>query len=451
MRLQELPDSISCKRSLCCKRHRRGRITSENSPAGDSLRVAAGWLRHKGVNMGVKLSELVKQVENTGIHLLGGKNGLDRVVDWVHIVGNLETAGFLKGGEIVFTTGIGMEEETSLLRLTQKIYSHHASGLIVNIGPYIKEVPRDVIDFADEKDFPVFTVPWKVYLADMMRVFCYEIQQKEQKEMELSAAFKYCLYTPDEESLYMSTLMKKGYARHAQYTLVVTHPVEKTQVSQEKIIYSELTAMRRRQLLKIWAGYIQTIRANAVILEDEPMIVTILPDMEEEQAIPRLKDAKRWLEHYLQETEILFTAAGEHVDHIKKLKESYKQAKKIELYMRNIRQDESVVGYSQMGLVGLLLESNRKALEYYCAKTIYPIQKYDAINESNLCEVLQSYMKHNGSINQVAEELFVHRNTVNYKIKKIEQILGKNLSDFAVRNEIMTGLAAAQVCQILRS
>ena len=128
--------------------------------------------------MAVRLDELIKQVGSTGLKLVGGKGGLSNPVEWVHIVGNMETAGFLKGGEIVFTTGIGMEEETSLLMLTEKVYSNNASGLIVNIGPYIEEVPDEVIQFANEKDFPVFTVPWEIYLADMMRIFCYDVDEK---------------------------------------------------------------------------------------------------------------------------------------------------------------------------------------------------------------------------------------------------------------------------------
>lgn len=399
--------------------------------------------------MSVKLAELIKQVENTGIQLVGGKKGLERTVDWVHMVGNLETAGFLKGGEIVFTTGVGLEEDSSLLMLTQKVYRQQASGLIVNIGPYIGEVPPEVVAFADEKDFPVFTVPWEIYLADMMRVFCYAIQEKEHKEMELSVAFKYCLYTPKEESLYMPTLMKKGYSRHAAYIVVIAHPMEKTQVSEENIIYSELTGERRKQLMKIWTGFVQTDKMNAVVLEDDQLILTILPDVDEEQTMQEIKDAKGWLAKYLKDTESLFVTVGNTVDHIKKIQESYEHAKKMELYMRKIRKDERLVGYRDMGLVGMLFDNRKKTLEAYCKETIYPIQKYDAANESNLYEVLQSYMQHNGSISQVAEEMFVHRNTVNYKIRKIEQILQKDLSDFRVRTEIMTGIAAAEVCQIL--
>ena len=41
--------------------------------------------------------------------------------------------------------------------------------------------------------------------------------------------------------------------------------------------------------------------------------------------------------------------------------------------------------------------------------------------------LLDCYMKHNGSVQDTAEELFVHRNTVNYKIKKIEALLNVDI------------------------
>ena len=263
--------------------------------------------------MAVKLGELVKQVENTGIRLVGGKGGLSNPVEWVHIVGNMETAGFLKGGEIVFTTGIGMEEETSLLMLTEKIYHNNASGLIVNIGPYIKEVPEDVITFSDNNNFPVFTVPWEVYLADMMRIFCYAIQQNEQKELELSSAFKYCLYAPAEEELYMPTLMKKGYSKNSKYTVAVTNILEKTVISSEKIIYSGLSDMRQKQLLKIWSGAIQEQRKNAVAFVDENYIVTILADMDDTKGATIVENARSWTCRYLKENESIWNLSLIHI------------------------------------------------------------------------------------------------------------------------------------------
>lgn len=35
------------------------------------------------------------------------------------------------------------------------MYRDGASGIVINIGPYIDAIGQDVIDFADEKGFPV--------------------------------------------------------------------------------------------------------------------------------------------------------------------------------------------------------------------------------------------------------------------------------------------------------
>ena len=69
-------------------------------------------------------------------------------------------------------------------------------------------------------------------------------------------------------------------------------------------------------------------------------------------------------------------------------------------------------------------------------------------NNTNLVEVLECYLKTNGSLQDTAEELFVHRNTINYRLKKMEAILGKDLTRFEVRNELALGLMVAKVKEI---
>lgn len=61
------------------------------------------------------------------------------------------------------------------------------------------------------------------------------------------------------------------------------------------------------------------------------------------------------------------------------------------------------------------------------------IEKNDKLNGTDYLEVLKCYLKYNGSVKAVAEELFYHKNTVGYKLQKIEQFLGDNLSYQSVR------------------
>ena len=125
--------------------------------------------------MSVVLKEAIRQAGCADIKLVAGKNGLTNAVEWVHMVDTTEIADFLSGGEIAFTTGIGVSEKMSLLALVDRVYKNHASAMVVNIGPYVAEIPQEVIDFGNAHDFPVFEVPWSVHMADMMRMICFII------------------------------------------------------------------------------------------------------------------------------------------------------------------------------------------------------------------------------------------------------------------------------------
>ena len=50
-----------------------------------------------------------------------------------------------------------------------------------------------------------------------------------------------------------------------------------------------------------------------------------------------------------------------------------------------------------------------------------------------------AYLDHNGSVRETADELYVHRNTINYKLNKISEILGMDLSQLDSRLQLRVG------------
>ncbi len=54
--------------------------------------------------------------------------------------------------------------------------------------------------------------------------------------------------------------------------------------------------------------------------------------------------------------------------------------------------------------------------------------------------VLSSYLKNDGSVKATSEQLFIHRNTVNYRLGKIEEITDMNLSSTSDRLQLTVGL-----------
>ena len=99
-----------------------------------------------------------------------------------------------------------------------------------------------------------------------------------------------------------------------------------------------------------------------------------------------------------------------------------------------------MLSYANMGIYKLLMSiEEREILEEYYEKTIQPLIEFDNQNDSDLATVLQIYLKHNGSVKETADELYVHRNTVNYKLNRISEILNLNLSSLDTRLQLTLG------------
>lgn len=106
--------------------------------------------------MAVELQRLMEKVSHMDVNLIAGKGGIHNLVTWVHMVETTEASDFLEGGEIAFTTGLGLGNRTNLLDLIRLMYEKNVAGVIVNTGPFIEEVPEDAITFCNEHDFPLF-------------------------------------------------------------------------------------------------------------------------------------------------------------------------------------------------------------------------------------------------------------------------------------------------------
>ena len=79
--------------------------------------------------------------------------------------------------------------------------------------------------------------------------------------------------------------------------------------------------------------------------------------------------------------------------------------------------------------------------------TVLPVLEYDALHNSDLSGVLQCYLRHDCSLQDTADELIIHRNTVNYKINKISEILSMDLTKMENRLQVSLGFAVYQVLQ----
>ena len=129
-----------------------------------------------------------------GMRILAGENGTGNIVQWIHTLEDVETGGFIHGGELIFTTGIAQEGNEWLLEFVENLYEREASGLVVNVGPYITSVPQAVIDYCNQMNFPLLEVPWKTRSGGHYeRLFQPDLPERKRGGKSGRYAEKYCV------------------------------------------------------------------------------------------------------------------------------------------------------------------------------------------------------------------------------------------------------------------
>ncbi|WP_319200490.1 PucR family transcriptional regulator ligand-binding domain-containing protein [uncultured Ilyobacter sp.] len=390
--------------------------------------------------MAVKVRDLYESVKKQDIELIAGKNGLDNVVRWVHMVENIETSVFLEGQEIAFTTGIGLRKKDDLFELVKYTYENHASGMVISTGPYIAEISDEIIEFCDEKNFPFFIVPWHVYFAEIMREFCYKITVSDKIDMELTNAIKNAIFFEKEEDLYVPQFEMHKLKADWSYCLAI---IEISERDTGKIIDKE---KQTKALRNIENTLISHSFRYSFVLELDGRFVLLFAKYDEDTIKEMVESIKENLENLLEHDEKMCFCIGKSTRNIKCVAKSYRKALDVlRLQKRRGKYDEVTI-YKDLGLYKLLLSmEDTNAMKEYSQETIEPLINYDYLNSTDYVLILETYLSLNGSVKDVAAKLSVHRNTINYKIKKIEEILSCDLSDLDTRLILRVGLMIKKI------
>lgn len=75
-------------------------------------------------------------------------------------------------------------------------------------------------------------------------------------------------------------------------------------------------------------------------------------------------------------------------------------------------------------------------LESFLSSRFLRLQRYDEKNGTDLCQLLRCHLSCMMRVSDTARKLFLHRNTVLNRLQKIEEVLGSDLMDECVQNEL---------------
>ncbi|ARF16286.1 helix-turn-helix domain-containing protein [Sporosarcina ureae] len=109
--------------------------------------------------------------------------------------------------------------------------------------------------------------------------------------------------------------------------------------------------------------------------------------------------------------------------------ESFKEAEKCITFMKNYHFEERALSYTDLGIQRFILRNSEEELLDFVHEVIGPLIQYEQARKGDLLQTLLTYFRQNQNIKRTAVALHVHTNTLNYRLKRIEEILSTDLTD----------------------
>ncbi len=106
----------------------------------------------------------------------------------------------------------------------------------------------------------------------------------------------------------------------------------------------------------------------------------------------------------------------------------------------------AVASYRDLGAFQLLLSlQDDEALRLYCDSVLGPLEDASGEYGDELIRSLEAYIEQNGQWEKAARELYCHRHTLRYRIRRVEQLTGRDLSSARDRIEFWLALRAREL------
>lgn len=120
---------------------------------------------------------------------------------------------------------------------------------------------------------------------------------------------------------------------------------------------------------------------------------------------------------------------GTRINELKDVSKSYKEAKMALDVGKIFYAEQEVISYNKLGIGRLIYQLPDNLCRIFMEEIFKDDATFAEIDDENL-RIIDKFFENTLNVSQTAEQLYMHRNTIMYRLEKIEKATGLNLRNF---------------------
>jgi PucR family transcriptional regulator, purine catabolism regulatory protein len=372
-------------------------------------------------------------IDELGLELVSGQESGQTHVRWVHCTELLDPTPWLKGGELLLSTGIQLNGPKTQRELIDRLADRDIAGLGFGTGFAHRRLPAALVTQARKRGFPLFEVPYELpFIAITERAFAqllderYELLQRNMIGDVLAEVLSGHLYPEDLQA----RLRPFGIGEQVAVLAFKTHDP------------SSAAAVVERFLARERVPSLVATRAGLVCAVIDPGGASGPAQLEPVELARKIR-----VELAVRFGEVRAAASRAAATHSLRLAFHEARCALEAVRLRNGGSPD-VASYADLGAFQLLLSvQDDEALSSYCRSVLDPIERGEGEYGDELVRSLDVFIEHNGHWEKAANALFCHRHTLRYRIRRIEQLTGRDFSNARDRIEFWLALRGRELAR----
>lgn len=377
------------------------------------------------------------------VKLIAGRKGLDKIVSWVYAKHTKTITPWVHGGEFLLVSGYeaGMDED-GLLQLLEEASINKISGILIEGGINFKEISCKVINKADEEEIPLFFVNGVISFLDITRDISNFILENRYINKSNISLLDQLLNSSSLSRQEINQLFYGAGISTDCYFVVASFSISEfnTQLSNNSGTRLDTIVRLSRSLQKILGGLFEEKGLKEfyriifesvdylIYAENEEDLLSIVEDLKKIQT--RISTQQFEYNIYLSFSNVIHDVMD--------ILNGFNEASFTGKLLHKKLLPEMVMSFADIGSYQMLYYiEDKKKLILFRDHYLMELYKVDQEGSSQLLESLREYLIQNGNMLQTAKNLFIHRNTLQYRIDRIKAILNLDLNDFNTRRDLL--------------
>lgn len=114
------------------------------------------------------VNDILKRDVFKNVKVISGKMGLHNTVKWTHIIESEKFINYLNGGELILTTGIGLDSEPyANISFIEQLIKKNVAAICIELGNKFRDISPEIIKLSNETNTPIIVFPDIVKFVDI--------------------------------------------------------------------------------------------------------------------------------------------------------------------------------------------------------------------------------------------------------------------------------------------